>query len=60
MTYSIEWEMNREKSENDFHFYSIPPLPLPSGERGRVRGYNLKCSKYSSACLIVTRIRRRT
>jgi len=25
---------NREKSENVFHFYSIPSLLLPSGERG--------------------------
>jgi hypothetical protein len=35
---------NREKSENVFHFYFIPSLPLPSGERGRVRGYEVKCS----------------
>jgi hypothetical protein len=33
-----------EKSENVFHFYFIPSLPLPSGERGRVRGYEVKCS----------------
>jgi len=26
--------MNGEKMENDFHFYSAPPLLLPSGERG--------------------------
>jgi hypothetical protein len=33
---------NLEKSENGFHFYSIPSLSLPSGERGRRKRYELK------------------
>jgi hypothetical protein len=37
-----EVPINREKSENGFHFCSIPPLPLPSGEKGTMGTYELK------------------
>lgn len=47
-----------EKRENDFHFYFVPSLPLPPGERERVRGHEVKCSQYSIACLISGKIQR--
>jgi hypothetical protein len=49
---------NLEKRENGFHFYSLPLLPLPFGERGRMRRYELKCSQFSSLYLIAAKIQR--
>jgi len=49
--YAIEWELNREKRENDFHFYSNLASPLPFWRVGRRRRHGLKCSQYSSLYL---------
>jgi hypothetical protein len=47
-----------EKRENDFHYYFGPSLLLPSGERDRVKGHEVKCSQFSIACLISGKIQR--